>query len=410
MSESQANHTTRWFNRILNSRRKYFFEHFRDLNSWSDFSLFKMIGWLREDVVYLTTWKINILLQLRTFGPGIRKEYCCSFFKQFYRMMVVAFIKRVQPKYFRSYLLFLDERWSKVDSFTFDQYEVQYKLVDACCAEEKEILQSKLRFYKYCKKLSFNSPEVLGAFDDGKIIYQGNDKLQMPEADIFVKDIYGKSGQGTKRFYFHGDGYSDSEANFYSKEDIRNFLLNYSKEVRPTVVQKIEKNHSSWLPFTSGSLCTCRLVTVKMSSGNSIKPLFCMLRMPIGKSDADNFALGGIASAIDLETGVFKRAMAVKPINGRFQFDSHPDTGQPITGTPLPHLDQIINYAIKIHSTFKIPFLGWDVAMTENGPCVIEGNIGWGADIVEATLNKPLIETEYPELFEDWFRSFQKKS
>lgn len=408
MNNSSTGDTNRWFKRILDIRREYFFERLRKLSSWSDFSLIETLGWIKDDVVYSAKWGMNIILQIRTYGPVIRREYDCSYTKQFYRMMYLTFIKRVNPKYFRSYLLFWDERWEKVDRFAFDQYEVQYELVSKSYLEENQILRSKLNFFRYWKNQSIHTPEVIGAFENGSMIYPEKKNLQIPNEDIFVKDIFGKSGQGVKKFYFKKDSYSDNTGKLYSKEEIFNFLIDYSRKVRGTVVQKVERNHASWLPYTSGSLATCRIVTARMPSSNSIQPLFCVLRMPIGNLDADNFALGGIASAIDLETGVLNRALAVKPVNGQFQFDYHPDTNQQITGSRLPHFHEVINYAIDVHSRFRIMFLGWDIALTEKGVCVIEGNIGWGADIVESTLNTPLIDTDYPEMFEKWMRIFSE--
>lgn len=406
MSNSKRYDTNRWFERILKIRRKYFFEHLRDLKSLSDFSLIQTLRWMKDDLVYSAKWGTNILLQIRAYGPVIRREYHCSYLKQFGRMMHLTFILKVNPKYFRSYLLFLDERWGEVNRFAFDQYEAQYELVRKSYKEENQVLRNKLSFFKYWQNQSILTPEVIGAFENGVMFYPENEHFQIPEEDIFVKDITGKSGQGVKKFYYERGQYSDNKGKTYSKEDIYNFLTGYSKKVRGTVVQKVEKNHASWLPYTSGSLATCRIVTARMPSGNSIKPLFCILRMPAGKLDADNFALGGIASAIDLKTGVLNRALAVKPINGQFLFDKHPDTNQPITGSGLPRFNDVADYAIHVHSKFKIMFLGWDIALTEKGPCVIEGNIGWGADIVESTLNKPLTDTAYPELFEEWMRKF----
>lgn len=406
MNKMESDDTKRWFNRILNIRKKFFFNYLYDLKGFSDFPFIQTFRWMKDDLIYSVKWGINILLQMRTYGPVIQKEYGCSIFQQFYRMMYLTFIKGVNPKYFRSYLLFLDERWEQVDRFAFDQYEVQYELVRKSYLEENQILRSKLNFFKYWQNQSIHSPQVIGAFENGTLIYPENESLHIPESDIFVKDITGKSGQGVKKFYFKKGQYSDNKGKVYSKKQIYTFLSDYSKKVRGTLVQKVEKNHVSWLPFTSGSLATCRIVTARMPSDNSIKPLFCVLRMPIGNLDADNFALGGIAAPIDLETGILNRALAAKPINGSFLFDHHPDTNQPIVGSRLPHFDEVIDYALYIHANFKTAFLGWDIALTEKGPCVVEGNIGWGADIVESTLNKALIDTDYPELFEEWMRKY----
>lgn len=318
----------------------------------------------------------------------------------------MAFIIRLEPKYFRSYLLFLDEQWKHAGRFAFDQYEVQYQLMDKSYPQEKEILKNKLAFFKHCRTHSIPSPEVIAAFEGGKLIYSNQGDLQIPEADIFVKDLYGKSGQGVKRFNYSEGHYSDEKNIGYSREDVHSFLLNYSCKSHATVVQKVVNTHDLWLPFTSGSLCTCRIVTARMPNGKEIEPLFCRFRMPAGDSVADNFALGGLVSAVDRETGILGAAISSKPVGGNFLFDSHPDTKHPLKGQRLPHFDDLIECAVNVHSTFQSIFLGWDISLTDNGCYVIEGNIGWGADLVESPINCPLTETEYPRLFEEWMEKF----
>lgn len=406
MNISVSDDSARWFRRIQNSRRKYFFDHLRHLNGLSGFSLFRTLGWFKDDVVYITKWSVNILLQLRAYGSIISQRYNCSYLSQFGRMMYVVFIIRLEPKYFRSYLLFLEEQWNNAGRFAFDQYEVQYQLMDRSHAEEKEILQNKLNFFKHCRTHSIPSPNVIAAFENGKLFYSNHENFRIPEADIFVKDLYGKSGQGVKRFNYSECRYSDEKGIVYSNEEIHHFLLNYSRVKHATVVQEAVSNHDLWLPFTSGSLCTCRIVTARMPNGKGIKPLFCRFRMPVGNSVADNFALGGLVSAVDRETGIMDRAISSKPVGGDFLFDSHPNTKYPLKGERLPHFDDLIECAVNAHSTFNSIFLGWDISLTNNGCYVIEGNIGWGADVVESPVNCPLTETEYPPLFEEWMKKF----
>lgn len=396
-----------WNRRIMDSRRKYFFEHLRKLNGLSGFSFLQTFKWMKDDAVYTAKWGINILLQLRAYGSVTKKRYGISLRIQAARMMYLAFIKRLEPKYFRSYHLFKQERWNNVDRFAFDQYHVQYQLMDRSFPEEKEILKNKFSFYTYCRDLSIHTPEVIAVFIAGELTYSATKEFQLPDEDVFVKDLYGKSGQGTKRFYYNKGTFIDKEGTVYSPESIFKLLLNDSKESRGIVLQKIEKNHAEWRQFTPGSLCTCRVVTARLPNSELIQPLFCSFRMPVGNADADNFALGGIISPVDLETGVMGAAIGSIPVNvnGKFEFHKHPDTRQPIRGKKLPYTDNIIECAVNVHTKFKTAFVGWDVCMTEKGCCVIEGNIGWGADVVESPANIPLMDTPYPGLFEQWMQT-----
>lgn len=404
MNDPYQQPSERWFQRIKKSRRTFFFQQIGK----NSFTITQLFNWVWSDIIYTVKWGINILLQLRAYGIDIRVHYRCSIWTQMRRMIYLTFQIGIEPKYFRSYLLFQEERWNKVDRFAFDQYDVQYQLMNADSPEEKEILKNKFNIYKHCRNHSINTPEVVAVFDRGRQIYPTPGELMLPEFDLFIKDLYGKSGQGVKRCYYSDNHFIDEEKNHYSKREFLDYLIKYSREKRAVIVQKILKNHSSWLSFTSGALCTCRIVTARIPGKEQIKPLFCNFRMPVGPSIADNFALGGIASDVNLKIGVLKEGISSKPYAGKYLFDTHPDTGQPITGETLPHFDELIEYALEVHGTFKTKFIGWDLSLTETGWCLIEGNIGWGADIVESTSNTPLVDTQYPEIFESWMNKLSR--
>jgi len=105
--------------------------------------------------------------------------------------------------------------------------------------------------------------------------------------------------------------------------------------------------------------------------------------MPTGSSVADNFHLGGIASPINIETGRLGRAVEKCPQDSPFSHNFHPDTGDPINEEVLPYWQKVKELAYEVHSTVDIPIVGWDIAMTANGPTVVEGNERPGASIVE---------------------------
>ena len=60
------------------------------------------------------------------------------------------------------------------------------------------------------------------------------------------------------------------------------------------------------------------------------------------------------------------------------RFHIHPVSGEKITGCIIPYYDQAI--ALAKQAAMRIPkvrSIGWDVAITETGPYMLEGNDNW---------------------------------
>jgi hypothetical protein len=51
----------------------------------------------------------------------------------------------------------------------------------------------------------------------------------------------------------------------------------------------------------------------------------------------------------------------------------------------------------------EIGTIGWDIALTEDGPCLIEGNARYGCDLHQVTMQRGQ-KTEFERLFSDLMR------
>lgn len=92
----------------------------------------------------------------------------------------------------------------------------------------------------------------------------------------------------------------------------------------------------------------------------------------------DNVSRGGIRSFVDVETGTLSPAgasWALDATGRRLSFDVHPDSGEPLSGVVLEGWEDVKPLLLGL--VRQLPFLiyvGWDVAITENGIVLIEGN------------------------------------
>ena len=76
--------------------------------------------------------------------------------------------------------------------------------------------------------------------------------------------------------------------------------------------------------------------------------------------------------------------------------ERHPDSGAVIEGFALPHWEAARALALRAHDAARaVPAFGWDVALTPDGPVLIEGNQWSNPDIAQAPTGRPLGDTPY---------------
>lgn len=109
--------------------------------------------------------------------------------------------------------------------------------------------------------------------------------------------------------------------------------------------------------------------------------------MGLSGSFTDNACSGGIYAAIDIEKGV----ICTPAVSDDFevQYYTHPSTGVQIPGFKIPMWEDVLKM---IHSCYDaLPYakyVGWDIAISIDGPLIIEANCGCPA--IEL-LQKPFV-------------------
>jgi hypothetical protein len=167
----------------------------------------------------------------------------------------------------------------------------------------------------------------------------------------------------------------------------------------PYLVQPAVNNHAALRELSVGALCTVRLLTCRDERGGH-EATDAALRMSINpKSPVDNLHAGGIAAPVDLVTG---RLGAASDLSGGLRFtwhDTHPLTGAAITDRILPFWPETVALAVRAHAAFsEWTVTGWDIAILDDGPWLIEGNKGPDIDIHQRTARGPMGNRRFGEL------------
>jgi hypothetical protein len=104
----------------------------------------------------------------------------------------------------------------------------------------------------------------------------------------------------------------------------------------------------------------------------------------------DNFTAGGAAANIDVETGVLGRGIREGSDGRPVWIERHPDTGARITGLVIPRWRETVAGVVAIAREHPyLPYVGWDVLLTDDGFRILEGNSNTAIRIFQA--EKPML-------------------
>ena len=140
------------------------------------------------------------------------------------------------------------------------------------------------------------------------------------------------------------------------------------------LLEEFVVQHPDIMAVSPSGLNTIRIFT-QIENGK-IHYLGARFRITIN-SEVDNMAAGNPAAPIDLETGIVNGAAVFSDIT-REPISVHPVTNANIVGFQIPFWKETIEMMEK--AVFVSPenrSVGWDVAITERGPELIEGNHNW---------------------------------
>lgn len=171
--------------------------------------------------------------------------------------------------------------------------------------------------------------------------------------------------------------------------------ISYTKESnvfrKYDLLEEFVEQHESINRLNPSCLNTLRIVTV-LSDKMDIDIIGAVLRLGVN-SDVDNFHSGGIAINIDIDSGCLTGdGFRLAPGEPEY-FKHHPISRIRLDGYVIPHWEQALKLVKKASLIIsEVRTVGWDVAITKEGVCIIEGNHDWDKIIIEKALNHGIRE------------------
>jgi len=292
------------------------------------------------------------------------------------------------------YQLYRPERWQQAPQYlqVAEFFRVARYLARHAWPEAARTLWDRTAFEGWCQAHALPTAPVLLAVDGRRDVSPAD----LPPQDLFTKPDASTGGEGAERWRYDGaggytgwDGQTRSAAALVAELTAAAAQPGPRGQPRAVLVKPCLVNHRALLSLTPGGLCTVRVVTYR-APGETPGVALAVYKMPTGAEAADNFCHGGVAAPVDLATG--RLGAAIHRVAGLLTtIPAHPDTGARIPGTVLPHWAAAHALVRRAHAALPaIGVVGWDVAILDDGPVIIEGNSVPNPELSQAASGVPL--------------------
>lgn len=286
---------------------------------------------------------------------------------------VFKVINRINAKTNKNKLLiFLDMAWCRI-IYLIDHWEYEVFEIYNFNHSEKRTVFTTIHKWAYAKK--FNDPKLKNIFNDKSKFYKEYSEyikrewlqINKETKDDLLDFIKGKKYIIGKNTY--GGGGKQVFKIDLKKHNNIDELFEHLQNLNINIVEDFIVQHPDINELYPDSVNTIRIVTfLKDDIVNIVKAY-----LRVGKDkNVDNIDSGGILIPIDIEKGITNKLGADYSNNG---FDIHPKTKKALVGVKVPLWEECINLVVEASKKYKdVRIVGWDVAITENGPLLIEGN------------------------------------
>ena len=248
------------------------------------------------------------------------------------------------------------------------------------------IVTDKFYFYLFLKSLNFPTPKILYYTRNGKLFYdeynhsENISSIFNHDIDAFAKEFDGQLGDGVFAFKIQDSKVYVNNELVSSIDNLLKTFTNSNYIIQERIVQHPELNR-----LCSTAVNTIRLITLITPNGDVIA-VRAGLRIGREGSCVDNCAKGGIFVGIDLNTGKLMKKGIIKPPHGMLAYQ-HPDNNIAFEGFEIPFFKEAVEMSKELHSKlYRMHSIGWDIAITPDGPVFIEGNSMWEVSGTQAAV------------------------
>ena len=209
---------------------------------------------------------------------------------------------------------------------------------------------NKVKRYEYYGK--YYKRDLLGVTKENKDKFL---ELAQKHEELIIKPIGSFGGNGVKRIK------TDNPSELYDSL-IDEYEGIFVAEEPIKQAQSISKLHPN-------SVNTLRVPTIRFD--DEVVPHHVAFRCGQGGNIVDNACSGGILGYVDMKTGEILSACDSNGVS----ITKHPTTGEDFVGFKIPRIDEALELAKELALVYpEYRWVGWDLALTDDGWVMVEGN------------------------------------
>lgn len=233
----------------------------------------------------------------------------------------------------------------------------------------RDVLENKIKFLDHFKEFAgreWSTYEKLVADEEliSKFLNNKNGK-------VVLKNSKGQAGKEVMVF----------DSRTASSKDLLKTMVEHNYDL----IEEFVVQHDVLMKIAPKGLNTIRIIT-QLHKGK-IDIIGTSLRFSVEK-DVDNISVGGLVVLIDTDSGLVTGPGYYTDAT-KSSVEKHPLTQEPLDGFIIPFWQQCVDLVKKAQLlTPENHSIGWDIAVTKNGPILIEGNHNWNTGVWQLPLQK----------------------
>ena len=248
--------------------------------------------------------------------------------------------------------------------------------IDPEARDRAKALGDKLKVSRWCTENDIAHPQPIMLVERGEISWLGS-RADIDQ-DLFVKRRHGRGAYNSASYWRTGPfEYRDEGGRPVTLDQIMQELQRRSLRSKRDrlMVMPLLHNHPALADLAEVTLIVFRLITCL---DEQLQPVLTNAYLRSMTKLEPNWDVGLIeeyGAPIDLETGALGRLTGDKAPALSEWFDQHPVTGAQVTGRIVPCWPELAALAVKAHRLVpERVMIGWDMAITPEGPALLEGN------------------------------------
>ena len=296
-----------------------------------------------------------------------------SFLRICYEMLGWTITHKELPKFYFGHRIYHQESGDYKNYLSKRDY---VKLLDINSAEKSHLKiysENKLLFDNVLSNVGIRIPQLLGYKIDSHIHLKVHNRSYSIRDENKLIEVFEVLLADYKEIFAKPvNSYGGKNCFLITDKNIQSIAEKVMK-VPDMIFQEKLVQHPDINRIYSHSINTLRFDSYIDDDGDAMI-LNSLIRFGANNSVVDNASSGGFFVNVDLESGrLFKKGMQFL-IHGEQIYEKHPDSNVVFGGELIPFFDEAKELVLKALKTLPLKIGGWDIAITPDGPVIIEVN------------------------------------